>query len=129
MGRLVRENRPTRINTGVGSPAAMMSTKTPVSTATSHLGALASSFGAGAAGTLGSLTGTYLGSKFFDNIGRKKKEEDDDDDDEGYKMGGRVKKTGKALVHKGEFVLPRGVKPTKGQCTRVMMKRKRKNKV
>jgi hypothetical protein len=37
----------------------------------------------------------------------------------GYRKGGRVKKTGKALVHKGEFVLPRGVKPTKAQMKAV----------
>lgn len=33
----------------------------------------------------------------------------------GFKHGGRVLKTGKALVHKGEYVLPVGVKPTKAQ--------------
>ena len=33
----------------------------------------------------------------------------------GYKTGGQVKRTGKALVHKGEYVLPKGVKPTKAQ--------------
>ena len=37
----------------------------------------------------------------------------------GYKKGGKVKKTGKALVHKGEFVLPKGVKPTKAQMKAV----------
>lgn len=42
----------------------------------------------------------------------------------GYKKGGLVKKTGKALVHKGEFVLPKGVKPTKGQRRAVSKRRK-----
>jgi hypothetical protein len=42
-----------------------------------------------------------------------------------YKKGGRVKKTGVAMVHKGEFVLPVGVKPTKAQIKKVAM-RKRK---
>lgn len=29
--------------------------------------------------------------------------------------GGDVKKTGAVIVHKGEYMLPKGVKPTKGQ--------------
>ena len=37
----------------------------------------------------------------------------------GYKKGGKVKKTGLALVHKNEFVLPRTVKPTKAQKAKV----------
>ncbi len=32
-----------------------------------------------------------------------------------FKKGGRVKKTGPALLHSGETVLPRGVAPTKAQ--------------
>ena len=36
-----------------------------------------------------------------------------------YKNGGHVKKTGPALVHKGEFVLPAHVKPTKAQVEAV----------
>ena len=32
-----------------------------------------------------------------------------------FKKGGRVKRTGPALVHAGEVVLPRGVAPTKAQ--------------
>lgn len=36
-----------------------------------------------------------------------------------FKKGGRVKRTGPALVHKGEFVLPAGVKPTKSQVAAV----------
>jgi hypothetical protein len=32
-----------------------------------------------------------------------------------FKKGGAVKKTGAAYVHKGEYVLPAGVKPTKAQ--------------
>lgn len=32
-----------------------------------------------------------------------------------FKKGGKVKKTGLALVHKNEFVLPAGVEPTKAQ--------------
>jgi hypothetical protein len=41
-----------------------------------------------------------------------------------YKKGGRVKKTGPAIVHKGEYVLPAGVVPTQNQLRK--MKRKRK---
>ena len=32
-----------------------------------------------------------------------------------FKKGGRVKKNGKIIAHKGEFVLPHGVKPTTHQ--------------
>ena len=41
-----------------------------------------------------------------------------------FKKGGRVKKTGKAILHKGEFILPVGVKPTKAQLKKVAKKRK-----
>ena len=33
----------------------------------------------------------------------------------GFKTGGAVKRTGRALVHKGEYVLPSNCKPTKAQ--------------
>lgn len=36
-----------------------------------------------------------------------------------FKTGGKVKKTGLAKVHKGEFVLPKEVKPTKAQRAKV----------
>lgn len=42
-----------------------------------------------------------------------------------YKMGGRVNKTEPALVHKGEFVLPAGVKPTKAQMSAVAKGKKK----
>lgn len=32
-----------------------------------------------------------------------------------FKKGGRVPRTGKALIHKGEYILPVGVAPTKAQ--------------
>lgn len=41
-----------------------------------------------------------------------------------FKQGGRVKRTMKAMLHKGEYVLPRGVKPTKAQMKAVAKKRK-----
>lgn len=41
-----------------------------------------------------------------------------------FKKGGPVmKKTQKALLHKGEYVLPKGVKPTKKQKKEVMKRK------
>jgi outer membrane lipoprotein SlyB len=45
----------------------------------------------------------------------------------GFKNGGRVKRTGKALVHKDEYVLPAGVKPTAAQ-RKAVAKRKADSK-
>lgn len=42
-----------------------------------------------------------------------------------FKKGGPVKKTTKALLHKGEYVLPAGVRPTRQQ-KRAVQKRHRK---
>jgi hypothetical protein len=36
-----------------------------------------------------------------------------------FKNGGKIKSTGRAYMHEGEFVLPKGVKPTKSQVKRV----------
>lgn len=41
----------------------------------------------------------------------------------GFKNGGRVKRTGKALLHKNEYVLPAGVPPTKAQRAKVAKKK------
>lgn len=46
-----------------------------------------------------------------------------------FKKGGRVKRTEKAVVHKGEYVLPRGVKPTKKQRKAVKKRHRRKRKM
>ena len=43
-----------------------------------------------------------------------------------FKKGGRVKKTGKILIHKGEFLLPKNVKPTKKQVAAVRKRRAHK---
>ena len=43
-----------------------------------------------------------------------------------FKKGGRVRKTGPAYMHKGEFVLPKGVKPTTKQLKAVSKRRGRK---
>ena len=45
----------------------------------------------------------------------------------GFKHGGAVKRTGKAKVHKGEYVLPANSKPTKAQRA-VVAKNKAKEK-
>lgn len=76
---------------------------------------------------LGGVGGKYL--KQYTGIGedegRQKGEELGADLGEKYlpfKTGGRVKKNGKIIAHKGEFILPRGVKPTTHQ---IKMVRKR----
>lgn len=43
-----------------------------------------------------------------------------------FKKGGKVKRTGPILAHKGEYVLPVGVKPTKTQLKKVAKKRSKK---
>ena len=43
-----------------------------------------------------------------------------------YKKGGKVLKTGPALIHAGEYVLPVGVKPTKAQKQQVNKGKKKK---
>jgi hypothetical protein len=43
-----------------------------------------------------------------------------------FKKGGKVKKTGPIMAHKGEYVLPASVKPTKKQVSKVSKLRKRK---
>lgn len=45
-----------------------------------------------------------------------------------FKKGGRVKRTGPILAHKGEFILPAGVAPTKGQKARVFKKKVKSKK-
>lgn len=40
-----------------------------------------------------------------------------------FKKGGKVKKTGPIYAHKGEYVLPAGVKPTKAQLKAVSKKK------
>ena len=43
-----------------------------------------------------------------------------------FKKGGRVKRTGYAVVHAGEYILPKGVKPTKAQTAKVAKGKRRK---
>ena len=86
---------------------------------------------------LGRLAGKFLGGqagKFFD-FDKQGQKAIDTGADIGqklghrlggllpFKKGGRVKKTGPALVHKGEFILPKGVPPTKSQIIKVRGKK------
>lgn len=45
-----------------------------------------------------------------------------------FKTGGYVKKTGPALLHANEFVLPANARPTKGQKAIVKRNKAKKNK-
>lgn len=84
---------------------------------------LGSKLGGLAGGALGGITGTgadeggRIGGTIGGNLLSKLIP---------FKKGGRVKKTGPILAHKGEYVLPAGVKPTKMQMSRVMKKRSKK---
>jgi hypothetical protein len=67
---------------------------------------------------IGFLTGDQqkghdIGSKFGANL-------------VGFKKGGRVKKSGKYLVHKREFIVPKKVRVTKKQKTAVSKRRSKK---
>ena len=61
----------------------------------------------------GSLEGLKIGGGFSASLDKASAS------GTGYKTGGCVKKTEKCLVHKGEYVLPVGVKPTKTQKEQV----------
>jgi len=82
------------------------------------MGGLGAIFGRGAGKALGSGLGKLIGGKAGKKLGGALGGE------LGtvagatltpYKLGGKVPKTGPALLHKNEFVLPAGVKPTKAQ--------------
>ena len=60
--------------------------------------ALGQKYGGNVGGEIGKIAGTALGMAF-----------------PYFKKGGKVKKTGLAMVHKNEYVLPSSVKPTKAQ--------------
>lgn len=72
---------------------------------------------------LGRALGGFAGQKLgrFTGIGQEggQKIGEDIGGDAGdllpFKKGGRVKKNGKIYAHKGEFVLPSGIKPTTHQ--------------
>lgn len=82
------------------------------------MGGLGAIFGRGAGKVLGSGLGKLIGGKAGKKLGSALGAE------AGtlagatltpYKLGGKVPKTGPALLHKNEFVLPAGVKPTAAQ--------------
>ena len=70
--------------------------------------ALGRRYGGNVGGQIGKIAGTAAGMAF-----------------PYFKNGGKVKKTGLAKVHKGEYVLPVGVKPTKAQKSAVAKKHKK----
>lgn len=81
-------------------------------------------------GVIGQAIGTYGGAALGEYIGKKFKAGEAGKNigrvigsELGaltpYKMGGKVKRTGPALLHKNEFVLPASVKPTKAQKMKV----------
>lgn len=73
-------------------------------------GALGQKYGGNVGGQIGKIAGTALGMAF-----------------PYFKNGGAVKRTGKAIVHKGEYVLPANAKPTKAQRA-IVAENKRKSK-
>ena len=87
-------------------------------------------------GAIGSEAGSFLGSKLGGLAGRKGAQAGANIGRVAgglaggafplFKKGGKVKKTGLAIVHKGEYVLPKGVAPTKAQKARVAKKRAKK---
>ena len=92
-------------------------------------------------GILGRMWGKHWGGRIGKYAGKKLGRFTGMDSDEGkyygekigaklgglipFKKGGPVKKTIKALLHKGEYVLPKGVKPTPQQRKAVSKRRKR----
>lgn len=71
-------------------------------------GALGQKYGGKTGGEIGKVLGTAAGAAF-----------------PYFKKGGKVTKTGLAVVHKGEYVLPSGVKPTKAQKAAVAKKHRK----
>jgi len=93
------------------------------------MGAIGRKLGAALGRSFGNFAGQGLGK--FTGIGAKEGGEIGQDIGGDileklipFKKGGRVKKTGPILAHKGEFVLPAGVAPTKAQLKKVMKKRR-----
>lgn len=69
-------------------------------------------------GKIGKVLGAEIGSKLGGKSGRaigSALGEAGGSLAPGFRNGGKVKRTGKALVHRGEYVLPKGVKPTAAQ--------------
>jgi len=88
-------------------------------------------------GVIGQAIGSYGGATLGEYIGKKFKAGETGKNIgrvigselgalSAYKKGGKVKKTGPALLHKNEFVLPASVKPTKAQKMAVAKLHKKK---
>jgi hypothetical protein len=77
---------------------------------TGAIGGAVGSLAGPVSGVAGSAIGSKLGKEFLTPKLNKVA---------GYKTGGKVPKTGLALIHKGEYVLPANVKPTKAQMNAV----------
>ncbi len=88
-------------------------------------------------GAIGSEAGSFIGSKLGKAIGGKAGKQAGANIGRVagglaggafpmFKKGGKVKKTGLALVHKNEYILPAGVKPTKAQKAKVAKKKAKK---
>jgi hypothetical protein len=69
-------------------------------------GGLGKLFGSGLGQLIAGKKGAAIGSEIGGGLG---------DLVPGFQTGGPVKRTGKALLHKNEFVLPANAKPTKAQ--------------
>jgi hypothetical protein len=78
-------------------------------------GNLGKLFGGELGGAIGGKSGRNIGGELGGILG------------DSFKTGGKVKRTGRALVHKGEYVLPANTKPTKAQRA-VVAKNKAKGK-
>jgi hypothetical protein len=85
----------------------------------------------------GAITGGAVGrevGRFFGGLGNHKDEASRERAREhggrvgqgilGFKKGGRVKKSGKALVHKKEFIVKSGIKVSKSQKMKVQKRKK-----
>ena len=73
-------------------------------------GFIGSTLGALGGGPAGAIAGSAIGSKLGSELLVPKLNKI-----AGYKIGGKVKKTGLAYIHKDEYILPKGIKPTKTQ--------------
>lgn len=96
------------------------------------MGVIGQAVGKYAGGKIGKFAGKKIGK--YTGVGEEKGEKVGRDIGSAlgsltpYKKGGPVNKTKPALLHKGEYVLPKGVKPTKKQKRMVAKKRKRKKR-
>jgi len=70
------------------------------------LGGIGQSLGGKYGGASGSTAGKNIGTAIGSSLGAIFPY---------FLHGGPVKRTGKAIVHKGEYVLPKNAKPTKAQ--------------